>query len=85
MLKGTFDSHNPSTLDLPMAQRIWRAWVRAELARFATTAAKDPEVRRQRISQKLRSLALDFQKRLDLQLLPLIVRKQICLVAWGGT
>ncbi len=85
MLTGVFNSHNPSTRDLPMAKRIWRAWVRAELARFATMAAKDPEVRSQRLSQKLRDLALDFQKRLDLQTLPLIVRRQIRLVARGST
>jgi hypothetical protein len=83
MLEGIFDSHDPNSIDLPMGERIWRAWVRAELTLFATTAAKDPEVRAHGLSTKLRNFALGWQGRLGLQSLRLVARKQIRLVARG--
>ena len=85
VLKGVFDSHEPSAPDLSVEQRIWRGWVRAELVQFAVTAAKDPEVRKQGLSPTLKKFAGDLRRQLGLQLLPLIVRKQIRLVARGST
>jgi len=85
VLQEIFNSHEPGAPDLPVAQRIWRGWVRAEIALFAATAAEDREVRKQGLSPTLKAIASDFRRRLNLRRLPPASRKQIRLVALGIT
>jgi hypothetical protein len=85
ILEGIYQSHEPSGPNLTMEQRIWRGWVRAELVQFVATAARDPEVRKQRLSSRLKEIEQDLRERLDLRLLPPIAQRQLLLVAGGDS
>ncbi len=81
VLRGIFASHDPASGDLATGDRIWRAWVRAEIVRFAAHAAKDREVRGQGLSGPLRSLASELRGQLDMRAVPGSAGAQVLLVA----
>jgi len=81
VLRGIFASHDPASSGLATDDRIWRAWVRAEIIRFAAYAARDREVRGQGLSGPLRSLASELRGQLDLRAVPALARAQVHLVA----
>ena len=81
VLRGIFASHDPASSGLATDDRIWRAWVRAEIIRFAAYAARDREVRGQGLSGLLRSLASELRGQLDLRAVPALARAQVRLVA----